>query len=512
MPTDGTSPPPPRPAHSSVWTPPAPGAHALRIPDPPHATGPDSPNSPHARTDVLTRVVTARPPGSKSLTNRAVLLAALAEGTSTLHDPLLDADDAKVMRDAIAALGAKPTIRGNDLIIEGVAGRWSAPHSSHHTTTLTLSNAGTAVRFLAAAAWLARAPVTIDGSKRMRQRPIAELADLLRALDCTITYHAADGFPPLTIHPPASGPAGCRTLDVGPTQSGQFISALLLAAAFVPGGLTLRANQGLTSASYIEMTLALLAKLGAQVQSSLGMRVIRVAPPLDRAGIAPFNLDIEPDASGATYLWAAAMLRPGLTVLVPGLRPSHDLDDHAPAATSPTSEHLARSLQGDANFVLLLQRMGATVQVSDAGTSVAAPHDAVIHAIEADMADMPDAAMTLAVLASRANAPTLLRGVRTLRVKETDRIAALTTELAKVGTRIDSPFKGDPDALLITPGHDHNNPVEFHTYDDHRMAMALSLLGLVRPGVTILDPWCVAKTYPSFWTHFASLANFTAPH
>jgi 3-phosphoshikimate 1-carboxyvinyltransferase len=492
-----------------VWTPPAPGARALRIPDPPLAS---APHSPHSRADVLTRVVTARPPGSKSLTNRAVLLAALADGTSTLHNPLLDADDANVMREAIAALGAKPTIRGSDLIIQGVAGRWSSPH----TTTLTLNNAGTAVRFLAAAAWLARAPVTIDGSPRMRQRPIAELADLLRALDCSITYHAADGFPPLTINPPATGPTGSRTLDVGPTQSGQFISALLLAAAFVKGGLTLRATQGLTSASYIEMTLALLAKLGAQVQSSLGMRVIRVGPPPDRAGLAPFDLDIEPDASGATYLWAAGMLRPGLTVLVPGLRPSQDVDDHptpsSAPASAPSSDHLARSLQGDANFVLLLQRMGATVQVSDAGTSVAAPHDGVIHAIEADMADMPDAAMTLAVLASRANAPTLLRGVRTLRVKETDRIAALTTELAKVGTRIDSPFEGDPDALLITPGPDHLNPVEFHTYDDHRMAMALSLLGLVRPGVTILDPWCVAKTYPSFWTHFASLANFTAPH
>jgi len=449
--------------------------NSLRIPDPRTSVG-----------NVVTRMVTIRPPGSKSLTNRAVLLAALAQGDSILHGPLLSAQDATVMRAAIEALGARTRVEGDALHITGVNGRWNIDSP----TTIHLGNAGTAVRFLAAAAWLSPHPITIDGTPRMRERPIGELGELLSQLDCFITYPANQGFPPVTINPPSSGPAGARTLAIGPTQSGQFISALLLAAAFIPGGLTLTAKSGWTSASYVRMTLALLAKLGASVQASEGLRVLRVQPPAGRSGLAGFTLEIEPDASGATYAWAAGALVPGLTVHVPGL--------------TLGSTTKADSLQGDTDFARILEAMGARVLATETGISLSAP-TTKLQGIDADMSDMPDAAMTLAVVASQANSPTTVRGVRTLRVKETDRIAALTNELAKVGTRVEWPLDGDTDSMRVHPGTDPGTPVSFATYDDHRMAMATSLVGLVRPGVTILDPGCVAKTYPTYWDDFAKV-------
>lgn len=461
---------------------------ASRVLHAPHITLPN-PRAFPGGADIVTRVVRVQPPGSKSLTNRAVLLAALAHGTSTIRGALLDAEDALVMRRAVEHLGARLEIDDHTLRVTGVNGRWTA----QGPISLDLANAGTAMRFLAAAAWLAKGPVHLDGSQRMRERPIAELGHLLEQLACTVQYHGAGGFPPLTITPPVAGPQGGKTIAIAQTQSGQFISALLLAAAFVKGGLTLTTRYGWTSASYVQMTLALLARLGAQVQASDALRVIRVLPPDDLPGLSGFDLDIEPDASGATYAWAAGALVPGLTVCVPGL------------CREPGSKR--DSLQGDCDFTTILGEMGARVVPNDSGVFVCAPKDAPLCGIDADMCDMPDAAMTLAVVASRAQGPTIIRGVRTLRVKETDRIAALTAELAKVGTRIECPVDGNDDAMRIIPGIDPGTPVSFETYRDHRMAMCLSLLALVRPGVTILDPGCVAKTYPLYWRDFALLAG-----
>lgn len=466
---------------------------ASRVLHAPHITLPDPRADKGA--DVVTRVVRVHPPGSKSLTNRAVLLGALAHGTSTIRGALLDAEDALVMRRAVSQLGAHLEVEGETLRVRGVNGRWTADQA----LTLDLANAGTAMRFLAAGAWLARGPIHLDGTSRMRERPIAELGHLLERLGCRVTYPHRDGFPPLTITPPANGPVGGGSISIGQTQSGQFVSALLLAAVFVKGGLTLTTRFGWTSASYVQMTLALLARLGAQVQASDALRVVRVMPPDDLPGLQGFDLDIEPDASGATYAWAAGALVPGLTVCVPGL------------CREPGSRR--DSLQGDCDFTTVLGSMGARVVPSESGVFVSAPKDAPLVGIDADMCDMPDAAMTLAVVASRAKGPTTIRGVRTLRVKETDRIAALTNELGKVGTRIESPVDGNDDCMRIIPGPDPRTPVSFGTYRDHRMAMCLSLLGLVRPGVTILDPGCVAKTYPKYWSDFALLAgvdHFTA--
>lgn len=429
------------------------------------------------------------PPGSKSLTNRAVLLAALARGTSLIRGALTEADDAIAMRRALTQCGAHFEDSPEGIRITGTDGRL---HST--SQPLDLNNAGTAVRFLAGAALLADGPITVTGNARMRERPIGELGEFLKVMGCSIAFEGKDGCPPMTVTPPQTFES--RVLDVPATASSQFISALLLAAPWLNGGLTIRFTGEITSASYIAMTLGLLGKLGAHVQVSDRMRVIRVRGswkeeseerPVVR-GIPAFSYDVEPDASGATYWWCAGALVKGSTTEVKGLGPS--------------------SLQGDAHFPDLLARMGALVEKSDDAIRVTG---AELRPILTDMSDMPDAAMTLAVAACFADGTSILKGVGTLRVKECDRIEALRTELAKLGVRVESPVSGDAGAMTITPpdggvycGSDAPR-VKFDTYDDHRMAMALSLFALRRPNITIRDPGCVRKTYPSYWREFARL-------
>jgi 3-phosphoshikimate 1-carboxyvinyltransferase len=422
-----------------------------------------------------------RPPGSKSLTNRALLLAALASGTSRIHRPLLGADDTDRMIRALTALGAQVRTADATLDITGVGGRWKCGAQ----TRLDLGNAGTATRFLAAASLLAPAPIVIDGNDRMRQRPIGELTEALAQLGVVAEFPGAPGCPPVRLIPPPAPPRGA-TLTLRTTQSSQFISALLLVAPWLPGGLTLRLEGEVTSRSYVQMTVGLLDALGGAVRTSDDLRVVRVSPPPP----APFSYTVEPDASGATYFWAAPMLFPGAVCRVEGL-------DN-------------RSLQGDAQFPDLLARMGGTI-VRDESPCIGIRGPASIAPVMADLSDMPDAAMTLAAVACFASGRSLLRGLRTLRVKETDRIAALQTELAKVGVKVDTNVLGDPDAITITPPPGGvacaagGPPIEFDTYDDHRMAMSLALIGLRRPNTFVRNPACVAKTYPAFWRDLASL-------
>ncbi len=432
-----------------------------------------------------------RPPGSKSLTNRAVLLGALARGESVIRGALLDADDAVAMRRALGELGAIITDHDGEVHIRGVDGVWKCPAEG---VTLNLNNAGTAARFLAGAALLAPGPVTIDGNARMRERPIGELADLLKGLGCGAEFTMKPGCPPLKITPPTRADATGVVLEVAPTQSSQFVSALLLAAPWVTGGITLRMNGLITSASYITMTLGLLSRLGACVQASDHMRVIRVRGawreetedrPVVR-GLDGFRYDVEPDASGATYFWGGAAMVAGSRVRVPGL------DE--------------RSLQGDAAFPEMLVRMGAEPTDSAEGAGVVGGE---LRPVLADMSDMPDAAMTLAAVACFAQGTSILKGVATLRVKECDRIEAMRAELAKIGVRVESPVAGDEGAMTITPppGGVDLSPgapeAVFETYDDHRIAMALSLLALRRHNILIRTPTCVAKTYPGYWREFA---------
>jgi len=433
--------------------------------------------------------VTIRPPGSKSITNRALLLAALGSGTSTLKHALIEADDAQRMLSAIEQLGAKVDPSNPDAIkITGVAGQWNLPPEG---TTLDLNNAGTATRFLAASALLAGAPLTITGNERMQQRPIAELAALLETLGCSIRYHASIGYPPLTITPPND--LSTNQITIAPTQSSQFITALMLVAVFLEHGLTISMPAGTTSASYVRMTIDLLDHLGVQVQHSEDLSVIRVAP-----GLEPFTLDVEPDASGATYWWAAGALLPKATVRVAGF----DLQDH--------------SLQGDAQFPHLLEQMGCTLIESK--NTLACKGASTLRPIICDMRDMPDAVMSLASVACFASGTTIIKGVQTLRVKECDRIAAMQAELGKLGVFVEDNLNADPDTLSITPPHGPTGqsgsgidcspdcePVTFATYDDHRMAMALALIALRRPNITIDHPACVDKTYPGYFTDFAKL-------
>lgn len=433
-----------------------------------------------------------RPPGSKSLTNRALLLAALSGGHSELRGALVDAVDTRVMSQSLVQLGARVQVCEGTIRVEGVGGRWKP--AGGQEVRLNLENAGTAVRFLAAASVFSPIPVVIDGNERMRQRPIAELAQALGDLGARVESLGTPGCPPIRIVPPAMLPARGEVYFES-VPSSQFVSAVLLAGTFLPGGLSVEIEGEATSASYVRMTLGLLDHFGVSVRASADLRVLRVAGhrgALD-GGIA---LDIEPDASGASVFWAAAAATPGARVAIQGV------DD--------------MGLQGDLAFPSVLTRMGATVRSVSAeegpgGPSLSVRGGEQVNPVMADMRDMPDAAMALVVLASLARGGSMVRGLHTLRVKETDRLHALKTELAKVGVAVELDVQGEAGAVRIEPpvgGIDRSasaTPVVFETYDDHRMAMALSLIALHRPNVRIADPKCVAKTYPGFWADLARL-------
>jgi 3-phosphoshikimate 1-carboxyvinyltransferase len=437
-----------------------------------------------------------KPPGSKSLSNRLFVLAGLARGRSLIRRPLLGADDTERMLGALSALGAEvERVEGGHVAVQGVEGTWKVEGG----VRLDLGNAGTAVRFLTAAALLADGPVTIDGNARMRQRPIGELVEAMRWMSGEVEYLDRAGRLPLMVEPLADRESS-RALRIPTTMSSQYISALLMVGSWLEHGLTIKLVGEITSRSYIAMTVGLLDQLGACVRTSDDLRVMRVGPALNERGehgppgIGPFDIEVEADASGATYFWGAAALVDGATCRVEGIR--------------------SDSLQGDVGLCDILRRMGATIERAGAkeawiecrGTGRLTP-------VMADMSDMPDAAVTLAVVAAFANGRSILRGLKTLRVKECDRLAALRTELAKIGVEVETDVMGDAGAMTISPpagGVDCSSraaPVVFDTYDDHRMAMALSLVGLRRPGVSIKDPGCVGKTYPGFWEDFGRLVG-----
>lgn len=417
-----------------------------------------------------------RPPGSKSITNRAILLGALADGESRLTHALTDAEDARAMLDAVRALGAAVSVKDDTVTIQGVAGRWRAMDG----VGLNLANSGTSMRFLAASCLLADGPVTLDGDARMRERPIDQLAGALVSLGARVEFLAAPGCPPVRITPPGALPRRAQ-VEFDSPRSGQFISAMIHIAPFLPDGLGIRIRGEVTTPPYIRMSLAL---LGEQV------RGIRASDTLDdilipHAPLRAFEKAIEPDASGAAPFLCAAALQPGARVTIEGL---------------PRG-----SLQGDAAFADVLARMGASVERAGDGLALTGPDR--LRAIEADLAPMPDCAMALAALCAFADGPSVIRGLRTLRDKECDRIAATCEGLRAVGARCDSP---DGESLRISPVPEDRRPgpVALPTFGDHRMAMAFALLALRRPGVSLRDPACIAKTYPSF---FADLARLYEP-
>jgi 3-phosphoshikimate 1-carboxyvinyltransferase len=463
--------------------------------------------------------VTIRPPGSKSITNRALLLAALADGTSTLTGALVDADDAQVMIRALRQLGAQIDItpelddRGETsgnatLTVRGVAGRWIVPPGQR--VLLNLNNAGTATRFLTAAAILQPANadgIVIDGNARMRQRPIGELIDALREAGLQAEYLGEQGYPPVLVKPIGDADAQALRFAFGVTQSSQFISAVMLISPFLRHGLWLRLPTNVTSAEYVQMTKGLLQRFD-QKSGEVQNGEVYFGPlhtPRRSTSVHGVELGIEADASSGTYFLAAGIIQPYCKVGMAGDGyTSGVFHDHY------NGYSIDRRLQPDFHFY-------------DAAKQFASPPSPntwqpppPLRPANLDMRSMPDAAMTAAVVASFANGISTITGLRTLRVKETDRIAAMVSELAKVGVNVE-PFtytddQGRPDeGIRIIPPHGGIDcspmapEVIFHTYDDHRMAMSLALIGLRRPNVLVHDPACVRKTYPTFWRDLTRL-------
>lgn len=423
--------------------------------------------------------ISLTPPGSKSLANRALTLAALAEGPSTITNLPAEAIDVHVLLDAISSCGVMTESQ-------------SVPPASLTATITTdggifpggaqvnLANAGTATRFMTAVATLASHPVEIDGSERMRERPIGELVELLRQLGARITYLGREGFVPLRIEP--SEMIG-GTLEVGRTLSSQFISAVLMIGPRCRDGVTIEFTEPPRSPTYIGMTLSLMHQFGASVGAEPDLSRIRVA----HGKMQGFGYTVEPDASSATYFLAAAALIPGAVCTIEGLGKG--------------------SLQGDVMFADALGEMGAGLTFGHDFLTIIGSENP-LRGIELDGNLMPDASMTLAIVAASAQSPTTIRNLSNLRHKETDRLAALQAELAKIGAHMTIEEGGDlveiePRAMQMPATME---PVRIQTYDDHRIAMAFAVAAL-RPPVPVTlaieDPMCVAKSYGTFWDDFA---------
>jgi 3-phosphoshikimate 1-carboxyvinyltransferase len=409
---------------------------------------------------------TIAPPGSKSLTNRALVIAALADGDTTLSNVLF-ADDTEAMLDGLRRLGYKLDVdrESSRVLVHGRGGRVPKRKAS-----LDCGNSGTTIRFLAALSTLGKGVYRLNGNDRMRGRPIKELVDLLKSLGASVAYEGKRGYPPVEVT--AAGLTGGKT-HFPAAKSSQFLSAALLASPYAAADviITLAPNQ--TSWPYASMTIELMRQFGVHAivqleQPSAQPREIRVF----RAPYKARDYLVEPDASSATYFMAVAAARPGARVTVPGLGDN--------------------SLQGDVGFGEVLEKMGADMLLDDNAVTVTGPEK--LHGIDIDMSGMPDAAMTLATLSVLAETPTTIRGLHTLRVKETDRLTALKTELTKLGAK--ASVKGD--ILTIDPPHEVH-PAEIDTYDDHRMAMSFAVVGTRAPGITIRNAECVSKTYPRFF-------------
>jgi 3-phosphoshikimate 1-carboxyvinyltransferase len=421
-----------------------------------------------------------RPPGSKSITNRLYVLAAIARGISTIRRPLRSEDCDRLLA-ALETLGAgverigwdgPDGEDGDELVrITGTGGRF--PRGGR----VDLGDGGTPTRFMLAAAALAGEPVVVDGSPRMRERPVAEGVAMLQALGAEVRYLEAEGRLPIEVRPSAEFRGG--EIAVGRTASSQFISALLLVAPALERGIAVRTGEPLTSPSYVELTLQVMAP-HARIRTE-GDRPARVAGgriEVDGGGLEAFDAIVEPDASTAVYWMAAAAMVPGSEVRVP------DLD-----LTGP---------QPDARGILAVRALGieARTEAVAGGRGVRSVFGGRLErGGRLDASDWPDGSLAVAAMAAAGSEPLRLDGLRTLRVKETDRIAALAEQLRRLGCGVSC----SDDHLEVDPRPRHERPVVIETYDDHRMAMAFAVLGLVRPGISIVDPSCVAKSHPGFW-------------
>ena len=413
-----------------------------------------------------------RPPGSKSLTNRYYVLASLCRGEGVVRRPLRS-DDTDAMLAALETMGAIVRPEGDVVRIDGGDGQYPAGGE------VDVGAGGTPARFLLAAATRARAAVTIDGTERMRVRPMADGVRLLRELGAEIESLAETLHLPLRVHPMGE-PAASR-LEVGPTASSQFISALMLIAPCWSDGMEIRFEGPPTSEAYLDLTIDALQTAGVDVvvdrRGDGGLAAVRVAG----GGIPSFDVTIEADASSAVYPAALAAGVPGSRIEIDGLA--------------------LGGAQPDVAAIESLQAFGATVEAGD-GTIVVQGGDRP-RGCDLDCEGFPDAAVGLAALAALCEGATRLTGLATLRVKECDRVAALATELRRVGCRVE-----ETDASLLIDPVDvrrSRSEVLIRTYDDHRMAMAFAVVGAVVGGLSIEDPDCVTKSHPAFWDDWDAL-------
>lgn len=415
---------------------------------------------------------TVRLPGSKSISNRVLLLAALAKGT-TIVRALLDSDDTRVMLDALRTLGVgvARVSDSDDYEIAGVGGPFPVKQAE-----LFLGNAGTAFRSLTAACALSGGEYVLKGVARMHERPIGDLVDALRRIGARIDYLGQEGFPPLKIHP--ADIAGDAT-EVRGDVSSQFLTGLMMALPLRQRNTTIEVVGELISKPYIGITLAMLRRFGVEIARD-GWQ--RFGVPAAARYQSPGEIWVEGDASSASYFLAAGAIGGG-PVRVEGV--GRD------------------SVQGDVRFADALARMGAQIAMGPNWIEARAPADGGLKAIDLDCNAIPDAAMTLAVAALFADGVTTLTNIASWRVKETDRIAAMATELRKVGATVEE----GADYIRITPPQQLIANAVIDTYDDHRMAMCLSLVSLGGVPVRINDPACVNKTFPQYFKVFAGIAQ-----
>ncbi len=429
---------------------------------------------------------TVRLPGSKSISNRVLLLAALASGTTTIHD-LLDSDDTRVMLTALRALGCGIDPDGNTLCITGLGGQLQP---SEALLPLFLGNAGTAMRPLTAALSLLGGEFELSGVPRMHERPIGDLVDALTQLGCRIDYLGNPGYPPLRIHPVPHGELALDApIRVRGDVSSQFLTALLLALPLAAANdIVIEVVGELISKPYIEITLNLLARFGIHVRRD-GWE--RFTIPAGSQYSSPGDIHVEADASSASYFIALGAIATGVSgrngIRIEGVG--------------------AESIQGDIRFIDAARQMGAQV---DSGPNWLEVRRGAwpLKAIDIDANHIPDAAMTLAVMALYADGPTTLRNIASWRVKETDRIDAMANELKKLGAAVEA----GPDFIRVHPLAQAGwRPASIHTYDDHRVAMCFSLAAFNPAGVPvrILDPHCVAKTFPDYFETLFSVAEAT---
>ena len=408
---------------------------------------------------------TVKLPGSKSISNRALMLAALASGRTRLTG-LLRADDTERMLESLTKLGVKVAADGDTAVIEGAGGFFPVKSAQ-----LFIGNAGTAARTLTAALAFAGGHYRLDGIERMRERPIGDLLAALRTLGADITCEMKEGFLPLVFRPAA--PVG-RWVSVRGNVSSQYLTALLLTAPLIApeAGLEITVEGELISRPYIDITLSMMKTFGADVTvTKEGFRVAKGGYH------AQENYAVEGDASGASYFLALGALTGG-PVRVEGVG--------------------RNALQGDAAFADVLEQMGAVITRGDRYIEASLSAGKVLKGITLDCTKIPDAAMTLVPMALKTEGPVRLTGIASWRVKETDRIAAMAAEMNKFGVRVES----GPDWIEVERGATVEENVEVATYDDHRMAMSFSLAAAAGVPVVIKDPGCTAKTYPAYFDEF----------